>query len=341
MEMLFFYLSLALVISFLCSLFEAVLLSIPPSYLETVNKKSGYGAMIRRFKFNVEKPLSAILTLNTIAHTVGAAGVGAEAVKLWGDTALAITSAVLTLLILVLTEIIPKSLGAYHWKLLVPFATYMIQAFIFIAYPIVYLSEIITKFFVKDRKVHHISREEISAMAMLAGKVKAITEREGTIIRNVLNLNNITAENVMTPRSVLFAAPENITIDDFLSYNNVNSFTRIPVFDKSIDMITGYVHKNDILNKLKENNREELLQNCKRRLIRVQEDYSISGLFDEMIQQKEQIALIIDEFGGTAGIVTMEDIIETLLGIEILDEHDVDSDMQLLARNRYLRIMKK
>lgn len=340
MGMLIFYLFTALIVSFLCSIFEAVLFSIPSTYLETVNKNSGFGKIIRRIKTNVEKPLTAILTLNTVAHTVGAAGVGAEAVKIWGDPYLGIVSAVLTLLILVFTEIIPKSLGAYYWKSLVPFSTYMIQLFIYIAYPIVFMSEFVTKLFVKGERSHNISREEILAMSSLASRVNAISEREATIIKNILNLNNISVESVMTPRSVLFAASEHLTIAEFLNLKNVNSFTRTPVYEKSLDMITGYIHKNDILVHLKDNKRDEPLKLCKRRIITVSEEMSISLLFDELLNQKEQIALIIDEFGGTAGIVTMEDIIETLLGLEILDEHDVDSDMQLLARNRYLRMMK-
>lgn len=339
--MLLFYLSLALIVSFLCSLFESILLSLPITYLETVNKKYGYGKIIYKMKLNVEKPLAAILTLNTIAHTIGAAGVGAEAVKLWGDPSLAIVSVILTLIILVFTEILPKSLGTYYWKQLLPFATYMIQVFIYIAYPFVFMSEFITKLFVKDNKSHHISKEEILAVASLASRMNVISEREATIIKNILNMNNITAESVMTPRSVLFAAPENITISEFLNYNNVNSFTRTPIFDQSLDIITGYVHKNDILNNLRDNKRDAMLKQCKRRIIAASEDINISDLFEQLLTQKEQISLIIDDFGGTAGIVTMEDIIETLLGIEILDEHDVDSDMQLLARNRYLRMMKK
>lgn len=341
MGMLIFYLMLALIVSFLCSIFESILLSIPPSYLETIDSKSGYGRILKRLKMNIEKPLAAILTLNTIAHTIGAAGVGAEAVKLWGDAYLAVVSAVLTVLILILTEIIPKSIGAYYWQKLLPFASYMIQFIIYIAYPLVYLSEFITRLFVKEDKKYVISREEIAAVSTLAFKSGAISERESTFIRNILNLKEIKTEKVMTPRSVIFAAPENITVEDFLVLKNVNSFTRTPVYDNSLDNITGYVHKNDILRLLKENKRNELLKDYKRKLIVVSEDIDISSLFDKLLSKKEQISLIVDEFGGTSGIVTMEDIIETLLGLEILDEHDVDSDMQLLARNRYLRMINK
>lgn len=338
--MLFFYLILALVVSFICSLFESILLSIPPSYLETINKKSGFGKLIRKLKINVEKPLAAILTLNTIAHTIGAAGVGAEAVKIWGDTSLGIVSAVLTLLILIITEILPKSIGAYYWKSLVPFTAYSVQIFIYITYPFVFMSEIITKLFVKGDRKTTITREEILAMSSLAKAGNSISDKEHTIITNIMNLNNISCQRIMTPRNVIFAAPENISIEEFLKYKNVNSFTRTPIYDKSLDIITGYVHKNDILNSLKNNDRNILLKDCKRSIHTINEESSISKLFDELLQAKEQIALIIDEFGGTAGIVTMEDIIETLLGLEILDEHDVDSDMQLLARNRYLRRIK-
>lgn len=220
---------------------------------------------------------------------------------------------------------------------MIPFAAYSIQGFIFAVYPFVYLSEFITRIFVSKDKATIMSRDEIIAFTDMAVSHDAINLQESTIIKNVLRFSNITTEEVMTPRSVLFAAPENISIEDFLNYNNVNSFTRTPIYDKSLDLITGYVHKNDILNLLKDNSRQTLLKNCKRRIINIGEEESISKLFEQMVAQKEQIALILDEFGGTAGIVTMEDIIETLLGMEILDEHDVDSDMQLLARNRYLR----
>jgi CBS domain containing-hemolysin-like protein len=340
MEMLLLFLFMALIVSFFSSLFESMLLTIPPSFLETVNKRSGYGKIIRRLKLNVEKPLAAILTLNTVANTIGAAGVGAQAVKLWGDASLGIVSAVLTILILIISEIIPKSLGAYYWKSLVPFATYAIQGYIYITLPFVYLSDLITKLLVRGDKKHIVSRDEIIAMTEIAEAHNSINSQECTVIKNVLSFSDTSTETVMTPRSVLFAAPENITIEEFLNYNNVNAFTRTPVFDKSIDMITGYVHKNDILNKLKDNLRNDLLSTCKRKIITVGEEMSIRFLFEKMVVQKEQIALIIDEFGGTAGIVTMEDIIETLLGIEILDEHDIDTDMQLLARNRYLRKIK-
>ncbi len=335
--MLLFYLILALVVSFLCSLFESILLSIPPSYVETINKKSGYGKILYKLKTNVEKPLSAILTLNTIAHTIGAAGVGAEAVKIWGDAYLAIVSAVLTILILILTEIIPKSIGAYYWKNLIPLAMYSIRAFIYLTYPFVYLSEFITRLFVSKDNKNKINRNEILAFSEIAKSDNVITEREYLIIKNILNFSKVSVKKVMTPRNVIFSASQNITIDEFLNYNNVNSFTRVPVFDASLDDITGYVHKNDILKKLRENQHSELLKNCKRNLLVTHEDSEINSLFDKMLEQKEQISLVIDEFGGTAGIITMEDIIETLIGQEIIDEHDVDSDMQLLARNRYLR----
>lgn len=340
MAMLLFYLFLALIVSFTCSILEAILLSIPSTFLETVNKRKGYGKIIRNLKINVEKPLAAILTLNTAAHTIGAAGVGAQALILWGDEYTAVVSGVLTILILILTEIFPKAIGAYYWKTLIPFATYIIQAFIYITYPFVYFSEILTKLLVGKKRHTAISRDEILAMTALASKAHAITSREGTIIKNLLDLKNITAEKIMTPRNVLFSAPENITIEEFLSFKNVNAFTRTPIYSETLDMITGYVHKNDILNKLKDNQRELLLLHCKRNIITAGEETGIIKLFDLMIEQKEQISLIVDEFGGTAGIVTMEDIIETMLGIEILDEHDIDSDMQLLARNRYLRNKK-
>lgn len=341
MGMLLFYFFTALITSFLCSLFEAVLLTTPLSYLETINNKKGFGKIIKKMRSNIDKSLTAILTLNTVAHTIGAAGVGAEAVKLWGDAYLGIVSGVMTLLILIFTEIIPKSVGAFYWKNLLPYAAYMIQFFVYITYPVVYLSVYITRIFIKGESSHTVSRQEILAISDQARKMKVITKKEAIIIRNLLNLNKISVESVMTPRSVLFAAPENITIEEFLNYNNVNSFTRIPIFDKTIDMITGYVHKNDILQRLKDNNREMLLKDCKRQIMTVNEEISIFHLFEELLAKKEQIALIVDEFGGTAGVTTMEDIIETLLGVEILDEHDVDSDMQLLARNRYLRRIKR
>lgn len=340
MGTLLFFFFLALIISFFSSLFESMLLTIPPAYLETIDRRKGYGKIIRKLKINVEKPLAAILTINTIANTIGAAGVGAQAVKLWGDAYLGIVSAFLTIMILVFSEIIPKSLGAYYWKSLVPFASYAIKLYIYITYPFVYLSEFITKYLLKGKENAAISKDEIIAMTEIANSQKTLSNQECSMIKNVLKFSDVSAEKVMTPRSVLFAAPQNITILEFLNYNNVNSFTRIPVYDKTLDMITGYVHKNDILKKLKDDLRNDTLDSCKRKIITFGEKDSLSKLFEKLVVEKEQISLIIDDFGGTAGIVTMEDIIETLLGIEILDEHDVDSDMQLLARNRYLRYRK-
>ncbi|RKD92898.1 CNNM domain-containing protein [Mangrovibacterium diazotrophicum] len=340
--MLLFYLLLALGISFLCSVLESVILSVslPFIYLKEKEKHRS-AALLKRIKNNIDRPLAAILTLNTIAHTIGAAGVGAEATKIFGEVYFGIVSAVLTLLILVFSEIIPKTVGALYWRSLALPSARLIQAFIIITYPLVILSELITKAFSRGKISGTVSREEIAMLASVGGEEGVFDELETKTIVNLIQLKNLKVKDIMTPRTVITAAREALSAKEFFEHPPFLQFSRIPVYRDNIDQITGYVLKQDILEHLLEDENNKTLLEEKRSIITCYENISIPKLFEKLLVAKEHIALVISEYGGTEGIVTMEDIIETILGLEITDERDTQADMQQLARDRWLQRRKK
>ncbi|MBN1181108.1 MAG: HlyC/CorC family transporter [Bacteroidales bacterium] len=336
MFLLFIYLFLALIVSFLCSILEAVMLSTPQSFL-IVNQESGK-SWAKRFiglKDNIDKPLSAILTLNTIAHTVGAAGVGAQAVKVFGETYFGIISAILTLLILIFSEIIPKTIGAHYWRELARISSHIIRVTIFITYPLVLLSALITRVISKNRNEQFTSREEISALASIGVNEGIFNEKEYKIIQNLLRLKNVRVTEIMTPRVVLAIADEDLFLKEFLKNKNYLKFSRIPVFSENIENINGYVFRQTVFEKLAEDQYELKLKDIKREIVIVPETKVLFDVWEKLLEKKEHIALIVDEYGGIEGIVTMEDIIETLLGLEIIDEKDTITDMQKYARERW------
>ena len=340
--MLLFYLLLALGISFLCSVLESVILSVslPFIYLKEKEKHRS-AALLKRIKTNIDRPLAAILTLNTVAHTIGAAGVGAEATKIFGEVYFGVVSAVLTLLILVFSEIIPKTVGALYWRNLALPSAQLIQAFIIITYPLVILSDLITKAFSQGKISGTVSREEIAMLASVGGEEGVFDELESNTIVNLIQLKDIKVKDVMTPRTVLTAAPETLSAKEFFEHSHFLQFSRIPVYHENIDKITGYVLKQDILEHLLEEENNNTLMQQKRSIITCYENISIPKLFEKLLVAKEHIALVVNEYGSTEGIVTMEDIIETILGMEIVDERDTQADMQQLARNRWLQKIKK
>jgi CBS domain containing-hemolysin-like protein len=337
MGLLLFYLFLALIVSFLCSIMEAVLLSTPRSFL-IVKAESGH-AWAKTFiglKTNIDKPLSAILSLNTVAHTVGAAGVGAQAVKIFGEASFGIISAILTILILVFTEIIPKTIGARFWRQLAKISSQIMRAMIFITYPLVLISAVITKLISKnDQNEQSMSREEISAMASIGADEGIFSEKEHKIIQNLLRLKNVKVTEIMTPRVVMAIADENTTLNDFLKNKDYLKFSRIPVYSENDENITGYVFRQAVFEKLAENQYELKLKELKREIVIVPDSNVLFKVWEKLLEKKEHIALIVDEYGGVDGIVTMEDIIETLLGLEIIDEKDTITDMQKYARERW------
>lgn len=336
MALLLLYLFLALVISFLCSIMEAVLLSTPHSFLVVrYEKGNAWAKTFLALKGNIDKPLSAILTLNTIAHTVGAAGVGAQAVVVFGDAYFGLVSAILTILILIFTEIIPKTIGARYWRSLSKTTSSVIQATIVLTYPLVLFSALITKAISKNKQEQTTSREEIAALASIGTDEGVFSEKEHKIIQNLLKLKNVKVTQIMTPRVVVAVADEMQSLTEFLKNKDYLRFSRIPVYADNDEHITGYVFRQTVFEKLAEDQYELKLKDIKRDIVVVPNTMVLFALWEKLLEEKEHIALIVDEYGGLDGVATMEDIIETLLGLEIVDEKDTVSDMQKFARERW------
>lgn len=337
MRELLFYLFSALGFSFLCSLLESVLLSITPGFIGVYEKRAPrIGLLLRRLKKNIDRPLAAILSLNTIAHTVGAAGVGAQSLIVFGSGYVAITSGVLTLLILVFTEIIPKTFGALYWRELAPFTARTLQIMIVLLYPLIFFSMKLTQFISRGKKQQIFRREEFQAIADIGIEEGQFRVQESRIIKNLFLLRQLRANDVMTPRTVMFALPANMTIGEAIKLQDAR-FSRIPIYDVNPDHIVGFVMKNDIYLEASRGNQDEPLISLRRDLPAVPETVALIHLFERFLKQREQAMLIVDEHGGVAGILTMEDIIETLLGIEIMDETDTVADMRALARRQWLK----
>jgi CBS domain containing-hemolysin-like protein len=286
-------------------------------------------------KINIDKPLSAILSLNTVAHTIGAAGVGAQAVKVFGETYFGLVSVILTILILVITEIIPKTIGARYWKSLSRVAYFTIKSMIFFTYPLVIMSSFVTKAFSKQKNEQTTSREEIAALASIGTDEGLFSDKENKIIQNILRLKNVKVTEIMTPRVVVAVADENLPLLDFLNNKDYLKFSRIPIYSGNDENITGYVFRQKVFENLAEDKHNLKLKEIKRDIIVVPNSMMLFSLWEKLLEKKEHIALIVDEYGGLDGIVTMEDIIETLLGLEILDEKDTVTDMQKYARERW------
>lgn len=337
MGLLLLYFSTALGISFLCSILEAVLLSTPMSFI-TMKEQEGVkiAQLLKKYKIENERPLAAILSLNTIAHTIGAAGVGAQSNEIFGDEYFAITSSILTLLILVLSEIIPKNIGANYWRQLAIPATKLIHILVIIAYPLVLMSDWLTRLMPAKKQVLSVSREEVSAMVAVGAEEGVLEKEENSMIQNLLKLDDITARDIMTPSSVVEIAEENITLKEFYQNEAYRAYSRIPVYnEENDDYIKGYVLKQTILEKLSEDKFGMHLSEVARPILSFQENVSVSEIWETLLAKKEHISIIIDEYGCFRGIVTMEDVIETMLGTEIVDEKDTVTDMQELARERW------
>lgn len=332
------FLLVSIVFSFLCSVWEAALLSTTPSFTQMKIQEGGeLGKTLKSFKENVDRPLAAILTLNTIAHTVGAIGVGAQATKIWGASIIGtvVVPVVMTLAILILSEIIPKTIGANYWKELVGFTVSSLKIVIVLLGPLVYVSQLITKALKKDKSASILSRADFGAMTELGSQQGLFDEGEANIIRNLLRFRTIVAQNVMTPRTVMIAADEDLTIREFHDTHPELRFSRIPLFKTSADHISGYVLKDRVLKEIVKGNGDELLSSIRRDALAVKGECPIPELFNHFTDKQEHMAIVLDEFGGTAGVVTMEDVIETLLGLEIVDEQDNIADMQRLAREQW------
>ncbi|MFP4024103.1 MAG: CNNM domain-containing protein [Thiohalospira sp.] len=343
MGLLLIYLFVALIFSFLCSILEAVLLSITPSYIASKAKEhKKYALKLQQYKEKIDLPLAAILTINTFAHTIGAAGVGGQVQILYGNEYVSIASAIITIIILIFSEIIPKTLGANFWKQLAPFAATALTIMIYSPlYPVIWLSKLITVLLSKKKIESVLSRSEFQAMAEIGVKEGIFKKEESKILLNLMVFKQIVVKNIMTPRTVVFAAPEDITIKDFYEQNEMIRFSRIPVFIDDIENITGYVLKDDIMQSIIEKNNQVFLKNIRRDIKVVNEKMPIIRLFYKLIEEKEHIAMVVGEYGEMVGIVTMEDIIETLLGTEIMDELDNIENMQEQAKKNWEKRAKK
>ncbi len=335
--LLIIYVLLALVFSFLCSVAESVLLSITPSYIEgQKERRPKHAALLKRLRQdNVDRSLAAILTLNTIAHTVGAIGAGAKAIVVFGSAWFGLFSAVITLLILFLSEIVPKTLGAIYWSKLVGPISYFINILIVVLYPIVWISERLTKLISHGKDIHIFSRDEFIAMAQVGVETGHIRDKESRIIRNIFQFDSLRVNDIMTPRAVVFALPEDMKINDSLKQVTQTPFSRLPIYTTHIDDITGFVLKKDVLVNAAQKRGDEKLKALKREIPVVPDSISLTALLERFLKDRQHIAIVVNEYGGTDGLVTLEDLIETLMGMEIMDETDDVRDMRALARQQW------
>lgn len=338
MTLLIIYALFALGTSFLCSLLESVLLSVTPSYVAALrNEGQPIGELLHRLKSDVDRPLAAILSVNTIAHTVGAVGVGAEATKIWGEGYVGVVSAVMTLAILFLTEIIPKTVGANYWRGLSGPVARILPILIFISYPLVVISQLLMKVLSSKEAQPQLSREEMSAMTEIGVREGVVDIGESILLQNVLRVGALRVRDIMTPRTVLLAVEQDTAIGEFFETHPNPVFSRIPIYREKADEIVGYVLKGDLLLDLARDHDARKLVEHRRDIKFVPEHLSVRELFELFVAEQHHIAVVVDEYGGIAGLVTMEDVVETLLGLEIVDESDVEQDMRDMARKQWLR----
>ena len=329
--MLGLYLVIAIGVSFLCSLLEAGILSLTPAYVSAlVEQGSSAGRKLQQLKTKLDQSLAAILTLNTIAHTVGAAGAGAQVFVIFGSAWVALGSAIVTLLILVFSEIIPKSLGAAYAKPLAPFTAWTIQLLIWLLLPVLIPLGWLARVIGGGHQVS-VSREEVASLARLGLDDGAINNAEARVIHNLLELSRVKVKDVMTPRQVMFALAEDLTVAEALEQNPRLRFSRIPIYEGDLDHVTGAVTRAAIFHTLNDGDSETTLKSIGRDLPAVPELSEVGKVLDRMIREERHVLLVVDEFGGTSGLITLEDCIETLLGVEIVDETDVVTDMRELA----------
>ena len=343
---LIFFFVVSIVVSFLCSIWEAVFLSITPSYISQIEQeKPTIGKLLIRFKEDVDRPLIAILTLNTAAHTIGAVGVGIQAGKLLGSQYLnlrffeisyeSIIAGLMTLAILILSEIIPKTIGVSFWRKLTPFTIQSIRVILIICAPIVWFTKWMTNL-VKDENGRSVfSRADFAAMADAGLKSGALDKEEKSIIQNLLRLENLKVRDIMTPRSVVLTADEDSTLIDIYKDLKPLQFSRIPVFKEHPDNITGLILKDSILENLAEDRHKRKAAEIKRDILFVEDEYTVAKLMDVLIMKRQHLAMVADKFGSVVGLVTMEDLFETLLGLEIIDESDKVEDLQKFARENW------
>lgn len=335
--LLILFVMVALVFSFICSVAEAVLLSITPSYIQNLESTDAKkAALVRKLRQeNIDRSLAAILTVNTIAHTVGAIAAGAKATSVFGSAWIGVFSGAMTLAILFLSEIIPKTIGAVYWPKLVGFTAFFIQISIKVLYPLIIISEGLTKLIAKRKSVHLFSRDELIAMTEIGERTGHMQEHEALIIRNLMHSTTLKATDIMTPRTVMTALHVNMTISDAIQAVLEHSFSRLPLYDNDIDDIKGVALRDEILAIEAQDKGDTPLSSVARPLEIVSADTTLPSLLEHFLASRQHLALVVDKFGGTKGLVSLEDVIETLLGREIVDEMDNVEDMQILARKQW------
>lgn len=342
MTLLVIYLSIAIGVSFLCSMLEAVLLSVRQGFIETqIKEKPRGGAALKQVTDEMDKSISAILILNTFAHTMGAAGVGAQAVAVFGPKWETLVALLLTLAILYLSEIIPKTLGATFWRQLAIPAAQIIKWLVKLLYPLVWFSARLTALFAKKHKTGSVSRDELTALAKLGARHGSLGSQESELLENILQLRQTRTEEILTPRTVVSALDAAQTVGEALSEIGDVPFSRWPVYENDLDTVVGQVLRPQLLELDREGSGDRPLAECIVPISRVSEELPVLRLLDLFIKRREHLFLVEDEYGQTAGIVTLEDAVETLLGREIMDESDTVEDMQELARTRYRGRLRK
>lgn len=335
MTLLVIYILIATGVSFLCSILEAVLLSVSPSYLGALKERNPeLGGKMQALQDDIDRPLAAILTLNTIAHTIGAAGAGAQAAAVFGDASLTVFSIILTLIILFASEIIPKTLGATYWKGLTPVVTRVLPPLIWLLWPLVWVSQMLSKLVSGGKPKGLVTREEIAALADIGRQQGVVGEQHSRIVRNLFRFSALRVEDIMTPRTVVMALEENTTVGDVVADMDRLSFSRMPIYEDSVDHITGIVLKNDILAAALRGEKDVAIKSLRRDVMSVAATTSLEDFFSSLLEESAHIGIVNDQFGGFDGVATMEDVVETLLGLEITDEADDIADLQQLARQR-------
>ena len=322
---------ISIAISFVCSILEASLLSLTPSFIsqQKLDAPDLY-PKLKKLRDKIDRPLAAILTLNTIAHTAGAAGVGAQVTKLYGNTYLGIASAVMTVLILVLSEIIPKVLGAKYWRELSGLLPSILNPMIIILAPFIWLSDMIMRL-IGNHKVDVNLKHEIKALSVLAKELGQIETKEQTVISNILDLGNINLTSIMTPRVVTTSITPDISVEELKILIDQNQFSRYPIVNEK-EAPLGIFFRHDFIDLVETG--QSVLDLSEPPLV-LPDTTSVKTAFRKLLDHKQHMAFIYDEFGSWLGVITLEDIIEKLIGEEIVDETDIVVDMRLLAKKRW------
>lgn len=340
-QLIYIIMIVSIALSALCSMLEATLLSTPLSYITGLEEQGRNGAArLKRLKQNPDRPISAILCLNTIANTVGASIVGSLVYEVYGDALVGVFSTIFTFAILIFSEIIPKTIGTSYWRSLALPASVIINSMIFITFPLVWILERMQKLISSRSNQVSVSREDISAMVSVATEEEVIETEEKKMIQNLLKLDEVTAHEIMTPSVVVEMVPGSMSIKEF--YDSDNTHSRILVYDEDNDeYVVGYVLRSEVLEKMAEDNFSTPLNDIIRPILTFSEEDSVADIWEKLLEKKEHISAILDEYGSLRGIVTMEDVIETMLGQEIVDEKDEVVDMQEYAKDQWEKAQKE